>query len=158
MVYGAFATLPIFLIWIYLGWVVVLLGAMVAAYAPSLQRRAVRWRDGPGAAFHLAVAMLRELARGHATPARGLSASDLSETLHTEALQIEPILQRLVSLDWVARLDEADNPRYVLLCDPTHTPARPLLAQLLLEPRGAIHGFWHRAGFADVTLADVLRD
>ena len=41
VIYGAFATLPIFLLWIYLGWVVVLLGAVIAAYAPSLAMRVV---------------------------------------------------------------------------------------------------------------------
>jgi len=48
VLYGAFATVPIFLIWLYLGWVIVLLGAVIAAYAPSLQMRVMRWPDGPG--------------------------------------------------------------------------------------------------------------
>ena len=158
LIYGAFATLPIFLIWIYLGWVIVLLGAVIAAYAPSLQRRVVRWRDGPGAQFHLAVALLRHLARSHSGATHGMSANDLSLALRTDPLQIEPILHRLVTLDWAGRLEETDNPRYVLLCDPATTLARPLLAQLLLEPSGAMHGFWERAGFGDVMLADVLRE
>jgi uncharacterized BrkB/YihY/UPF0761 family membrane protein len=36
-VYGAFATLPVFLLWLYLSWAVVLLGALVAATLPRVQ-------------------------------------------------------------------------------------------------------------------------
>ena len=37
LVYGAFATVPIFLLWLYLSWATVLLGALVAA--TLLERR-----------------------------------------------------------------------------------------------------------------------
>ncbi|HPT49184.1 MAG TPA: YihY family inner membrane protein [Accumulibacter sp.] len=39
-VYGAFATVPLFLLWLYLSWAVVLLGALVAATLPEYRRSA----------------------------------------------------------------------------------------------------------------------
>ena len=57
-VYGAFATVPILLLWIYLGWVIVLLGAVIAAYAPSLQMRVASIAPTAGWRFELALTLL----------------------------------------------------------------------------------------------------
>jgi membrane protein len=156
MVYGAFSFVPILLIWIYLAWVIVLLGAVVAAYAPSLRMRVKRWPDGPGARLQLALAVLRELASARALGVRGCNASELSESLRTDPLQIEPLLDMLVAFDWVGRLDEKDDPRVVLMCEPTRTPAQPLLSQLLLEPSATSSGLWRRAGFDTMTVQELL--
>ena len=156
VLYGAFATVPIFLIWLYLGWVIVLLGAVIAAYAPSLQMRVMRWPDGPGARFQLAVAVLRMLDATRSQGVPGVHLDALSGALRTDPLQIEPIVDTLVELDWVGRLDEPGNPRHVLLCDPTTTPAQPLLAKLLMEPSPALSGFWRRAGFDAMTVHELL--
>jgi membrane protein len=158
VVYGAFATLPIFLVWIYLGWVVVLLGAVVAAYAPSLQMRVVRHPDFPGSRFQLAVSMLHRLAQARQGAKHGLSAAELSEALRADPLQTEPILDALVAIDWVGRLDEGEGARHVLLCDPKATKAAPLLAEMLLMPSTGVRSFWKRAGFADMTVADLIAD
>ncbi|HSC62431.1 MAG TPA: YihY family inner membrane protein [Caldimonas sp.] len=157
MVYGAFATLPIFLVWIYLSWVIILFGAVIAAYAPLLAKRLVRWPDVPGSDFHLALVVIGHLAAARDDGRRGLEADSIAEAIGIDPLQVPPVLDALVELDWVGRLDEAEGARHVLLCDPATTPAAPLVAKLLLEPAQDLDATWQRAGFDRMRLAELLR-
>jgi membrane protein len=156
VIYGAFATLPIFLLWIYLSWVVVLLGAVMAAYAPSLSMRVARLPDTPGYRFALAVALLRELSRVRGAGQKGLSAVSLAGAVHVDPLQVEPVLEALIQLDWIARLDEDGARRHVLLADPAATLAAPLVDLLLLEPTPATRAFRARAAFATMRLSELF--
>ncbi len=162
-IYGAFATLPILLLWIYLVWVIVLLGAVVAAYAPSLAMRAVRRPDTPGQRFEIALALLAELDAARRAGRGGATLTELATRLRVDPLQLEPVLHRLRSIDWVARLHEAavrgqsdDEPRITLLCDPETTLAARLVDALLLAPGEASATFRRLAGLDRMTLAQVL--
>jgi membrane protein len=158
-IYGAFATLPIFLVWIYLSWLIVLMGAVVAAYAPSLLSKVKRWPEVPGHRFQLALAVIQTLAQVQHTPQAGQTAAGLAALLRTDPLQVEPILEVLEGLGWAGRLDEAkgeDGGRYVLLCDPTRTPLAPLMTQTLLQPDAWTRGLWQRAGLDQLLLKDAL--
>jgi membrane protein len=155
-VYGAFAAVPIFLLWIYLGWVIVLWGAVIAAYAPSLSMHIVRVPNAPGRRFALALSVIGALARARGGPARGLALHEIAATIRTDPLQVEPVVDQLVAMDWAARLDEQGGQRLVLLADPANTPAKPLIDALLIEPSAAARAFRERAGVDRLVLAELI--
>ncbi|MDQ6685650.1 MAG: YihY family inner membrane protein [Pseudomonadota bacterium] len=156
VVYGAFAALPIFLVWIFISWIIVLLGAVIAAYAPMLGTQMSRLAEVPGTDFRVALLLMAVLARAKASGQRGLGAEELALTMGTDPLQIDPVLDGLIELDWVGRLDEEGARRYVLLCDPAKTPAEPLISRFLIEPAPDLGGLWRRAGFGAMTVAQIL--
>jgi membrane protein len=155
-VYGAFATGPIFLLWIYLSWLIVLWGAVIAAYAPSLSMRIKRLPQAPGQGFTLALAVVGTLARARNGTSRGLAMHQLAAAIATDPLQVEAAVDELVGMDWVARLDEEGGQRLVLLADPESTSATPLIDALLLQPTPAARELRERFGIERLRLSDLI--
>jgi len=156
-VYGAFATVPILLLWIYLGWVIMLLGAVIAAYAPSLQMRVSKVPQTPGWRFELALAILQRLQAARVGPERGVSLPALAASLRIDPLQLEPIIELLTEIDWVAHLDEGGASRLVLLCHPATTTLKPLVDRTLLAPGKGSAPLRERLGLDAQTLAQALQ-
>ena len=159
LVYGAFATLPILLVWIYVAWVIVLLGAVIAAYLPSLLAGVARRGSAHGWQFQLAVELLQQLHLARSTPRIGLEASELAKALQVDVLQLEPVLETLMSLDWIGQLTDPEDEkeaRYLLLADPDATKLTPLMAQLLLSRDPTMENLWENGGFPLLRLRDLL--
>jgi membrane protein len=156
LLYGAFATLPIFLVWIYLGWVIVLLGALLAANAPGLTQRLMQRAPAPGLDFELALGVVAELWQRQQRGGAGATKLALAQGLHIDPLQLEPVLETLQRLDWVGRLEEEGAQRLLLLRNPYETLAAPLLHALLAPQNAATRGLWSGSGWEAVTLAALL--
>jgi membrane protein len=158
MVYGAFAAVPILLVWIDVAWVIVLLGAVIAAYLPSLLNGVARRGGSAGWSFQLAIEVIQHLARSRVGGVRGLSANALVTRMRVDTLQLVPVLETLVALNWIERVDEetADkDPRYVLLADDA-TPMAPLLQELLMPDAVPLENLWQKGPLRALHLRDVL--
>ncbi len=163
VLYGTFATLPILLLWIYVAWVIVLLGAVVAAYLPSLLAGVSRRPGSPGWNFMLAIEVLQHLHHERNGVRHGLTATEMAHLTGVDALQLEPVLETLTYLDWIVQVNETaagaaecDDARFVLVADPATTHLEALVRKLLLERTPELDRFWHNTGMEVLKLADVL--
>ena len=159
-IYGAFATLPILLLWIYILWLIVLFGAVIAAYLPSILGGVARDSTQPSWPLQSALEIVQSLNDNKAT-SKGLSLELLARKLGASTLQIEPIVEMLQSLDWIALLDEdpdtnEDGPRWVLLIDPETTVAAPLLRLTVLPQADALHQLNSHISTLDLRLSDLI--
>jgi membrane protein len=160
VVYGAFATLPILLIWIYVVWVIVLLGAALTAYLPSLLAGGTLRRLPHGWRFQISLEVVQLLERVRTLEAKGLTLEQLCSALHVDPLRLEPLLQTLIAFDWVGQLREVLQPgaeaRYVLLVDPDSTPLEPLLSAWLVERTPETERIWQIGRWPSIKLREVL--
>ncbi|MBF6630784.1 MAG: YihY family inner membrane protein [Comamonas sp.] len=162
-IYGTFATLPILLIWIYTCWVIFLLGAVIAAYWPSLMSGTSRNIHHPGWKLELALEVIAALEPYRDQEQRGLPALVLAKRLRVDRLQLEPSLAALTAIRWVGAMPdtgtsylEEGEPRYVLLADPDTTPLAALIGELLLVQTDSTSTLWCSAGWDTRFLRDAL--
>ena len=162
MVYGAFATLPILFVWIYLAWTIVLMGAVFVANLPTLLSGVARDLRTAGWRFELALEVLQHLYQARQSHVRGASLLQLCSDLRLDPLQVDEVLATLVDMDWIGRLSESadsahqavSESRYILLVDTSQAYLAPLMARLLLKPSSHNQRLW--AQWQTLRLVDVI--
>ncbi len=128
LVYGAFASVPIFLMWIYFSWLMILLGAVVAASLPY-------WRT-PESRYLPAVVQLLDALRVLKLMSVGMQQGVvmtipvLSSLLHLGFYTLEEIMDRLAGAGLVCK---AEGQGWIMLKETGHIRATELLHLFVLD-------------------------
>jgi membrane protein len=149
-VYGTFATIPIFLLWLYLSWLMVLLGAVIAASLSSWRFR--EWRDDPkarGKQFFDALRLLGVL--GKALKAGKVeTASSLQQQLLLSPEEVERILELMMKANFVRQVQGGG---WVQILDPAEIRIADVYRLFAFRPE-ALRG----AAGGDTRLEQLLDD
>lgn len=131
-IYSAFATLIFFLIWLYMGWLILMLGSSISFYiqnpgyitstAQRIPRLSNRMKE------HLALLIMSEIGRHFYEKLQACDDEMLAEALHTDTQKLDPVLQILISLNYIERT--TDEERYVPGVPLDETPVAELLIKV----------------------------
>lgn len=114
LIYGTFATIPLFLLWIYLSWLVVLFGASVTAIAPQIRLGSFQHNILPGTRFMAAIRVLRLLHATRDDNPPGRSTAFLASSLKINQDELPEVLDPLQAMGYIVNTTGKRSERWAL--------------------------------------------
>lgn len=136
LVYGAFATIPVFLMWVYLSWVVTTLGAVVVATLPDYWLLSARRARPPGTDYRDALDVLVAVA-GSRRGGEILDGYRIAAEVRLPLARCENLLESLEQAGWVGQLG---RDRWILVRDPSALKLSEVYRRFALSPEALMEG------------------
>jgi membrane protein len=132
-VYGAFAAVPLFLLWMYLCWFITLAGAMIASALPAIRIGQFHRPTFDGSNLFDSLELLARLSEARDAGGRGYTVPELARMLRRDMDITLYLLQRLEEIDWIARLEDDAGPHFLLLANPAQVTVERLFDMFVID-------------------------
>jgi membrane protein len=118
-IYGSFAIVVVALMWLYISWLIVLVGAQASFYAQNLEYLRIGYRQlsiGNQVREQAALSMMLLTAKTFRSGEKAKTANQIAEILHIPGVLLTPVRQRLVAAHL---LEVSGQERLIPARDPT---------------------------------------